>query len=119
MFWQVTIVLKISIAEPIQFKDEWTTRERKVADKLENVRKAQIAFKDIVGYYAPNFDTLALVLKTEKFKIKTTIGDPDDPTSNYREFITETPAIDSMNTMCINLDSLGYIPDGNGEKLFT
>jgi hypothetical protein len=109
-------LLYVSIAEPIQFKDEWSSRERKVGDQLEDVRVAQIAFKDIVGYYAPNFDTLAQVLRTENFKIKTTIGDPDDPKSNFREFITESPAIDSMNAMGINLDSIGYVPYGNGEK---
>ncbi len=109
-------LLYVSIAEPIQFKEEWKLRERKVANQLEDVRKAQIAFKDIVGYYATTFDTLAQVLKTENFKIKTTIGDPDDPNSNFREFYTEVPAIDSINAMGINLDSLAYIPYSDGEE---
>lgn len=103
-------LLYTSIAEPIQFREEWRVRERKVADKLEDVRTAQIAFKDIVGYYAPNFDTLAQVLKTQNFTIKATIGDPDDPNSNYREFTTTRSALDSMNTLGIDLDNLAKVP---------
>ena len=105
-----------SIAEPIQFEEEWAKRERKVANQLEDVRTAQLAFKDIVGYYAPNFDTLVEVLKTENFKIKNVIGDPDDPNSNYREFTTEVNALDSMNTLGIRLDSLQFIPYTDGKE---
>ena len=109
-------LLYISIAEPIQFKEEWSARERKVANKLEKVRIAQIAFKDIVGYYAPNFDTLAQVLKTETFKIKTTIGDPDDPTSVVSTTITEIPAIDSIKNMGIDVDDLASVPFSDGKE---
>ena len=44
------------------------------------------------------------------------IGDPDDPTNadKFQRFVTYSPAIDSINALGINLDSLKYIPFSDG-----
>ncbi len=111
-------VLISSIREPIAFKAEREKRERAVIDKLMKIRTVQEAFRNIKGGFAPSFDSLAHVLKTDSFSIISVIGDPDDP--NFTgEIIYDTtymPAIDSIRAMGINLDSLRYVPYGAGAE---
>lgn len=108
-------VLYNSIAEPIQFGEEWRAREKKVSKKLEQVRTAQLAFKDIVGYYATSFDTLSTVLKSSNFEIKTIIGDPNAENADFKVITSYVPTLDSMTALGINLDSLQYIPYTDGK----
>lgn len=109
-------VLIGSIREPIAFKAEKEKRERAVVAKLMKIRTAQEAFRNIKGGFAPDFDSLAMILETDSFAIVKVIGDPDDP--NYTgEIIYDTtymPAIDSIQAMGINLDSLQFVPYGSG-----
>lgn len=109
-------VLIGSIREPIAFKAEKEKRERAVVAKLMKIRTAQEAFRNIKGGFAPNFDSLAMILETDSFAIVKVIGDPDDP--NYTgEIIYDTtymPAIDSIQAMGINLDSLQFVPYSSG-----
>ena len=109
-------VLIGSIREPIAFKAEKEKRERAVVAKLMKIRTAQEAFRNIKGGFAPNFDSLAMILETDSFAIVKVIGDPDDP--NFTgEIIYDTtymPAIDSIQAMGINLDSLQFVPYGSG-----
>ncbi|MEM1218496.1 MAG: hypothetical protein AAGH79_06275 [Bacteroidota bacterium] len=110
-------VLYSSIKEPIAFKNEKDRRELVVISKLQDIRTAQEAYRGITDQFAPNFDTLAEVLTNGKFKIIQVFGDPDDPT-NTQAIIYDTiykPAIDSIRTLGINLDSLRYVPFTNGE----
>ena len=90
-------VLINSIREPIAFKAEKEKRERAVVDKLMQIRSAQEAFRDIKGGFAPDFDTLAYVLKNDSFAIIKVIGDPDDPnfTGEVEYDTSYSPAIDS------------------------
>ena len=99
-----------SLSEPILFESEWAKRENAVKNKLMQIRDAQIAYKSIKGEYAPTFDDLTKVLTEEKFEIKSVIGDPDDPNSNYQTITTYVNAVDSMQSLGINLDSLMYVP---------
>ncbi len=111
-------VLVQSIREPIAFKAERTKRERAVIAKLMEIRKAQEAFRDITGGFAPSFDSLKNVLENGKFAIVQVFGDPDDP--NFTGQITYDtvfkPAIDSIRALGIVLDSLPYIPYGDGAR---
>ncbi len=111
-------VLVQSIREPIAFKAERTKRERAVIAKLMEIRKAQEAFRDITGGFAPTFDSLTNVLKNGKFAIVQVFGDPDDP--NFTGQITYDtvfkPAIDSIRALGIVLDSLAFIPYGQGAR---
>lgn len=111
-------VLVQSIREPIAFKAERTKRERAVIAKLMEIRKAQEAFRDITGGFAPDFDSLKNVLENGRFAIVQVFGDPDDP--NFTGQITYDtvfkPAIDSIRALGIVLDSLPYIPYGNGAR---
>jgi hypothetical protein len=111
-------VLIQSIREPIAFKSEKEKRELAVVDKLMEIRTAQEAYRDITGLFASTFDTLSLVLKTDSFAIIKVIGDPDDP--NFTGTITYDtsyqPAYDSILAMGINLDSLPFVPYGEGNR---
>ena len=106
-----------SISEPINFMDERDRRESAVVVKLVEIRKAQEAYRGVTGHFAPNFDTLVQVLRTGQFMMIRVEGDPDDP-NNLDKVIYDTsyvPAIDSINSLGINLDSLKYVPFTNGE----
>ncbi|MCB0643464.1 MAG: hypothetical protein KDC44_17565 [Phaeodactylibacter sp.] len=110
-------VLYKSIEEPIAFKNERERRELAVIEKLQEIRSAQEAYRSITGLFAPDFDTLSLVLKTGQFKIIQVFGDPDDPTNTeaIRYDTLYRPAIDSIRSLGINLDSLRFVPFGKGE----
>lgn len=107
-----------TIREPIMFKGEKERRERVVVEKLRKIRTAQEAFRDITGEFAPNFDTLSLVLETGQFKVIQVFGDPDDP--NYKGVITYdtlyVPARDTMLKVLgiSNFNDLRTVPFGEG-----
>lgn len=109
--------LYASIREPIAFKTETTKRRNAVTAKLMKVRRAQEAYRDITGEFAPNFDTLSQVLNEGQFRIIKVIGDPDDPdfdgTITYDTIYR--PARDSMRGILQmnNFDSLRYVPYSN------
>ncbi len=106
-----------SIREPIDFKNEKDKRENAVVDKLLTIRKLQEYYRDITaGSFAPNFDTLQYVLENGQFMNIKVIGDPDDPdfTGEISYDTTYIPAIDTVNRMGINLDSVRYVPYSDG-----
>ena len=109
-------LLVSGIREPISFVNEKDARERVVIDKLMEVRTAQELYRSIKKEFAGSFDTLAMVLKTDSFKIVKVIGDPDDPnfTGKVSYETSYSPAIDSVRSLGINLDSLRYVPFGGG-----
>lgn len=109
-------VLISSIREPIAFKAERQKREEAVIDKLRMIRQAQEAFRDIKEGFAPSFDSLKKVLRTDSFTLVKVIGDPDDPdfTGEIIYDTTYVPAYDSIRTLGIRLDSLEYVPYGQG-----
>lgn len=101
-----------SISEPIAFNDERKVREDAVVEKLKEIRSVQEMYRYISGSFAPNFDTLAQVLREDSFAIIRIVGDPDDP-ENIDKIFRDTlysAAIDSINSLGINLDSLRYVP---------
>lgn len=104
-----------SIREPIQFQEEKTKREEAVIGKLLSVRKAQELYRGVTGSYAGSFDELKSILTNGKFKLIKVTGDPDDPTGGAVSYDTiYRNAIDSVNALRLNLDSLGYVPYGGG-----
>ena len=55
-----------SIMTPIEFKDEKDLRETAIKQRLVDIRKAQIEYKNIHKVHAANFDELSKFLKEEK-----------------------------------------------------
>ena len=108
-----------SIREPIAFKSEKDKRENAVIDKLIEVRKAQELYRSVTGgAFASSWDDLKQKLSTGQIPYVKVIGDPDDP--NFTGVVTYdtsyASAADSVRSLGWNLDSLRYIPYGNGKE---
>jgi hypothetical protein len=107
-----------SISEPIKFIDHKKFRETFVIDKLKDIRKTQEIYREITGKFTGSFDTLVNVLKTKPIPIIKIIGNPDEIKS-VKDVKYETvylSAIDSIKRLNINLDSLKYVPFGEGKE---
>ena len=109
-----------SIAEPIKFTDEKAKREKVVINRLKQLRTAQEMFREITDTFANNFDTLIYVLKNDSIPVIKIIGNPDEIGMEDKvEYDTiYFSALDSLNKMKINLDSLPFIPYAGGKKFY-
>ncbi len=116
----VTLVLIFilwkSIQEPIAFKAEFDKRKSAVVAQLIKNRDAQIAYRNLTGEFAPNYDTLKQVIMNDSFEIVSIIGDIDAGEDIQRK-VTKISAKDSIiGGMGINLDSIKYIPYTDGKE---
>lgn len=101
-----------SINVPIKFQAEKQKREAKVIAQLEDIRDAQEIFRKITGKFAGDFDTLAHVLRNDSIPTINLEEDPEFPgdPDKFIKTTTYSAAIDSIRSLGISLDSLGYIP---------
>jgi len=109
-----------SINEPIKFRAELSKRQNVVVSKLEQIRTAQELHREITGEFAPSFDALAQVLKTDSIPFRQLVADPDDP-NNPDKFITNViyfSALDSIKALGIDLDNLKFVPYSNQSSSF-
>ena len=110
-------LLVANIREPIEFKNEKEMRENAVVEKLMEIRTAQELYRSITGKFAGSFDSLKYTLTNDDFMVVNVQGDPDDPSNPEITYdTTYLPAIDSVRTLEINLDSLRYVPYGDGAE---
>ena len=110
-------MLYSSIKEPIKFQAAKEARKAVVVKQLEDIRTSQEIYRAITGKFSGDFDTLSNVLSTGQIPFLVLTADPefpDDPEKIIRD-TTYSSAIDSLVSMGINLDSLRYVPFGNGE----
>ncbi len=108
-----------SIKDPIEFSEQKIMREDAVSGRLREIRSAQQIYRDISGgSYAGNFDELITTLKTKRIPTISVFGDPDDPNFDgvIRYDTVFKAAIDTVNALGINLDSLRYIPFTGGKE---
>lgn len=108
------------IKEPIVFKQELDKREGVVVNRLNNIKTCQEMFRDITGEFASNFDTLVQVLRVDSIPFTQAFADESDP-DNEDKFVYKTvftSALDSINAMEINLDSLRFVPYSAGAEQF-
>ena len=116
------------IMNPIRFNTEKNSRSEDVIQRLKDVRKAQIAFKEVNRYYASNFDELIPLIDTGVFTI---VQRRDEELKYYnklyREFqLKDTTFIDTLGYASIkdsifgedyNLQNLRFIPHAQGSEL--
>jgi len=116
------------IMNPIRFNTEKNIRSEDVIQRLKDVRKAQIAFKEVNRYYASNFDELIPLIDTGVFTI---VQRRDEELKYYnklyREFqLKDTTFIDTLGYASIkdsifgenyNLQNLRFIPHAQGSEL--
>ena len=109
-----------SINEPIKFRAELSKRQNVVVSKLEQIRTAQELYRDITGEFAPSFEQLAQVLKTDSIPFRQLVADPEDP-DNPDKFITNIiyhNALDSVTALGIDLDGLKFVPYSDQSSTF-
>jgi len=97
-----------SINGPINFNKTKNERYAQVIDRLKDIRKAQIAHKDVKGVFANNFDSLVAFVDTGIF---TLIQKRD---SSYLEY-DRTYRIDMLKEVVV-IDTLGTV--GVRDSLF-
>mgnify|MGYP000554089297 FL=1 len=90
-----------SINGPIKFNRVKNDRYTQVINRLKDIRNAQIAHKDVRGFYANNFDSLVSFIDTGIF----TLIEKRD--SSYLEY-NRTYRIDMLKEIEI-VDTLGFV----------
>jgi len=91
-----------SINGPINFNKTKNERYAQVINRLKDIRKAQIAHKDVKGVFSNNFDSLVAFVDTGIF---TLIQKRD---SSYLEY-DKTYRIDMLKEVVV-IDTLGTVP---------
>lgn len=110
-------LLVVNIQEPIAFQKAKTIRETAVRNQLIKIRTAQELYREITGKFAGDFDSLKYTLQNDSFMVINVIGDKDDPSIQMITYDTTFyPAADSVRSLGFNLDSLRYVPYGNGAQ---
>ncbi|MDF1570130.1 MAG: hypothetical protein P1P82_00720 [Bacteroidales bacterium] len=118
-----------SIMRPIRFKRQAAERERAVITKLEDIREAQKAYKDVYKRYTGSFDTLEMFLRNDSFTVTKAIGQiPEEWLEELgleearqkaieegvivRE-TTKRQVLDSLFGKAYPVDSMKYVPYTN------
>ncbi len=104
-----------SIAGEIRYRAEVDAVEAQVIEKLEKIREAELAFKDVRGEFTGDFDTLIHFINNGKMQITVEYGDKDDSTSVYRQEIIEVGIRDSLFKN-FNVDSIAFVPPADTAK---
>lgn len=110
-----------TIDNDIRYEKEWRYRYDMVKHRLEKIREAQLAYKEVKGEYCGNFEDLIHFLRTENVKIVLKIGDDEDTLamlskdkSRWRRDTVWRPVLGSKFTPAdYPVDSLRYVPFGD------
>jgi len=112
-----------SIQRPINFEKEKAIRYAATIERLKDIRKAEVAFKDVYGRFTGSWDTLINFVKKDSIKLVRKIGTITD--SMLEAGITERKALqmklivrdtirESVMTSVFgdgyDIDKLKYIP---------
>jgi len=108
VLWVVILIIAYfiynSIREPIEFEKIKKERYLPVIERLKDVRKAEIAHKDVTGRYADDFDELVAFVDTADF-VLTQSRDTTYLDEEYKEIY----GVDKYVPDVI-IDTLGYTP---------
>ena len=112
-----------SIQKPIDFEKEKAIRYNATIEKLKDIRKAQISFREVHGHYTGSWDSLINFVKYDSLRLVKKIGNITD--SMLEAGITERKALQmglivrdtiresvltSIFSPGYNIDNLKYIP---------
>jgi hypothetical protein len=112
----------ISIKEPLKFREELQRRNKAVISKLNDIRTAEILFKQTNNHYTGSFDTLAEFIKKGKIPVvKIAAGAKDSTMSkaiNYTIwYISISDSIFGKKNG-YKLKDIASIPFSEGAKFF-
>ena len=120
-----------TILNPIDFKAEQDLRYSSAIESLKNIRKAEIAFKEVNGRFTANWDTLSVFVKNGTLPLVKKIGSLSD--EQLEAGMTEKDAIakgliirdtvrvavlDSLFGKTYKVDRMRYIPYTKDEVFF-
>jgi hypothetical protein len=80
-----------SINKPLEFGKIKQQRYDKIIEQLKDIRKAQVAYKDVHGKYTGSFDTLINFIKTDSMPLVKSEGTLSD--EQYESGMTEKEAV--------------------------
>ncbi len=122
----LTVFIFRSIMRPEKFKMMASDRRDVVVEKLKDIRTAQIAFKNVYGKYANDFDTLIDFLKNGKVPIVAKIGVAPDSLTEAQAIKAglvkrDTVLVDAFGEVFkdkpnLDIDDIQYIPYSNKRK---
>lgn len=87
----LTYFIYQSIQKPISFERERAARYAATIERLKDIRKAQLAFKDVHGRFTGSWDTLINFVKYDSVRIVRKIGNLTD--SMVEKGLTERKAM--------------------------
>ncbi|TQD40070.1 hypothetical protein [Haloflavibacter putidus] len=93
-----------AVYEPIQFDKQKEIRYQKVIDRLKDIRKAELAYKEVTGRFAGNFESLITFVDTADF----TITQRRDTSYLDKEY-QKTYGVDKM-IQDVVVDTIGTYP---------
>ncbi len=134
-----------SIMGPIRFEEQKKVRDKATIARLIDIRKAQVEFRNLNGYYTEEFDTLISFIKNGKLPFVVKMGSLTD--QQLESGLTEQKAMEiikkgnlkdieknglqnfSRDTIYVNVqdtifgkgymaDSIKYVPFTGGQKQF-
>jgi hypothetical protein len=120
-----------TVRRPIDFQKEKNKRYEAVINKLKDIRKAELAYKDVKGRFTGSWDTLLTFVKTDSLPLVRKIGSLTDSMIDagwteeraLREgkIIRDTvkvAVLDSVFGKNYPIDRLPYIPNTKNKKFF-
>ncbi|MCT4603412.1 MAG: hypothetical protein N4A59_10990 [Marinifilum sp.] len=120
-----------SINKPLEFGKIKDQRYERIKAQLKDIRKAQVAFKDVHGKYTGSFDTLISFIKTDSMPLVKSEGTLTD--EQYEAGMTEKEAVqkgfivrDTIMIAALDtifgkeypIENLRYVPFTKGKHQF-
>ena len=95
----------MSVYEPIQFNKTKNKRYAKVISNLIDIRDSQLAYRQVTGKFADDFDKLVTFIDTAKF----TITQRRDTTIVDEELTKRFGGVETTKSIVL-IDTLGFVP---------
>lgn len=118
-----------SVRTPIDFKKEMTVRYSDVVQNLKDIRKAELAYKDVHGKFTGSWDTLINFVKNDSLPLVRKIGSLTDSMidAGWTEemalkkgkIIRDTIRVlvqDSLFTPTTDVEQLRFIPNSGNQE---
>lgn len=103
-----------TIAEPIEFEAEKQKRYDAIKERLEDIKTAQIAYKESKGGFANSFEALTDFIKNDSIMLIKVIGNPDDTTITVIRDTTYQSVLANKFDADFNPDSIAFVPYTGG-----
>ena len=120
----VVLALQVvkSIQAPIKFNTEQKARETKVAERLIDIRSAEVLYKNATSQYTNSFDTLIKFCQTAEIPIVKIVPDPTDTTftRTINDTIGFVKVMDSLRAGRdnFNINDIKWVPFSQPQQQF-